>query len=1079
MQRMSKKIKNMRHALLFFLVTMISLSVSAQNVTVKGTVTDKTGETVIGASVVEKGNPSNGTITDIDGNYTLSVPSKATLVFSYVGMTTQEAAVKGQTVINIVMSEDSQALEEVVVIGYGSVKKKDLTGSVATVNSEVLAAVPVASATEALTGKMAGVQITTTEGSPDAEMKIRVRGGGSITGDNTPLFIVDGFPVESISDIPASDIEDMTVLKDASSTAIYGSRGANGVILVTTKSGKEGKVNVSYNAYYSWKKIAKTLDVLSASDYAKWQYELALLKSNGKDLSSYEDYFGKYADIDLYNGIAQNDWQDLTFGRTGHTFNHNLSITGGSDKVKYSFNYAHMNDKAIMEGSSYKRDNFSLKLNTKPTKNTTVDFTIRYAETDVRGGGANDVSSTYDSDKRLKYSVIYTPIPLKNLDSSAGSADDDLGNLYDPLVSITDNDRTQERKTFNMAGSFGWEIFKNFKVKAELGYDDYRNNDQRFWGTTTYYIKNVPSAENQGLPAIQLQDTKRHKFRSTNTVSYDFSKVLKNDKHHLNALIGHECIVTKSSKLTNIVHGFPESFTADQAWKLTSMGTPYNIDNYLNPDDKLLSFFGRVNYDFESKYLLSATFRADGSSKFSEGNQWGYFPSAALAWRISSEPFMESTSEWLDDLKLRLSYGTAGNNNIPSGQMVQTYANSATTWINGFSNYWAPSKTMANPDLKWETTITRNLGLDFTILGGKLNGSIEAYLNTTKDLLIQFPVGGTGYDNQYRNMGKTENKGIEATINWTAVNKKNWGLNFSANIGFNKNKIKDLGIMDDFGAETYWASSEIGNDFWIARGGSVGQMYGYKSAGRYEVSDFEGYDANTNTWILKEGVADATAAVGRVRPGTMKIQDLSGKDGTPDGVIDANDKTIIGDANPDATGGFSINARAYGFDLSANFNFSIGNDVYNANKIEFTSTGKYQYRNMIADMADGSRWTNLNADGTLCNDPVKLAEMNANTTMWSPYTDRMVFTDWAVEDGSFLRLNTLTLGYTLPTELLKKAMIKSLRFYVTAYNVFCLTSYSGYDPEVSSIRRTNLTPGVDYSAYPKSRQFVVGVNLNF
>ena len=483
---MSKKMKSMRHALLFLLVTLISLSVSAQTQTVKGTVTDKTGETVIGASVVEKGNPSNGTITDIDGNYTLTVPAKATIVFSYVGYTTQEAAVKGQSVINIVMSEDAQALEEVVVIGYGSVKKKDLTGSVATVNSEVLAAVPVASATEALTGKMAGVQITTTEGSPDAEMKIRVRGGGSITGDNTPLFIVDGFPVESISDIPASDIEDMTVLKDASSTAIYGSRGANGVILVTTKSGKEGKVNVSYNAYYSWKKIAKTLDVLSASDYAKWQYELALLKNNGKDLSSYENFFGKYADIDLYNGIAENDWQDLTFGRIGHTFNHNLSITGGSDKVKYSFNYAHMNDKAIMEGSNFKRDNFSLKLNTKPTKNTTVDFTIRYAETDILGGGANDVSSSYDTDKRLKYSVIYTPIPLKNLDSSAGSEDDDLGNLYDPLVSISDNDRTQERKSLNMAGSFGWEIFKNFKVKAELGYDDYRNNDQRFWGTTTY-----------------------------------------------------------------------------------------------------------------------------------------------------------------------------------------------------------------------------------------------------------------------------------------------------------------------------------------------------------------------------------------------------------------------------------------------------------------------------------------------------------------------------------------------------------------------------------------------------------------
>ena len=450
---MSNKMKTMRTALLTLLVALISLSVSAQNVTVKGTVKDKTGETVIGASVVEKGNTGNGTITDIDGNFSLSVPANATIVISYVGMTTQEVPLKGQTQFDIVMEDDAQALEEVVVIGYGSVKRKDLTGSVATVNSEVLAAVPVASATEALTGKMAGVQITTTEGSPDAEMKIRVRGGGSITGDNTPLFIVDGFPVESISDIPASDIEDMTVLKDASSTAIYGSRGANGVILVTTKSGKEGKVSVNYNAYYSWKKIAKTMDVLDPYDYAKWQYELAMLKD---DVTSYEQFFGKYEDMDMYQNIPYNDWQDLTFGRTGHTFNHNLSITGGTDRIRYSFSYAHMNDKAIMEGSNYKRDNFSLKLNTKPTKNTTLDFSVRYSETDIRGGGANETSSTLDSDKRLKYSVIYTPIPLANLDESAGSSDDDLGNLYHPVTAIYDNDRLKERKQLNMNGSFGW-----------------------------------------------------------------------------------------------------------------------------------------------------------------------------------------------------------------------------------------------------------------------------------------------------------------------------------------------------------------------------------------------------------------------------------------------------------------------------------------------------------------------------------------------------------------------------------------------------------------------------------------------
>ena len=1071
---MASKMKSMRYVLLFF-AAMISLSVSAQNVTVKGTVKDNTGETVIGASVVEKGNTTNGVITDLDGNFTLTVPSDATLVFSYIGMKTQEVAVKGRTILNITMDDDSQALEEVVVIGYGSVRRKDLTGSVATVDADVLTAVPVASATEALTGKMAGVQITTTEGSPDAEMKIRVRGGGSITGDNSPLFIVDGFPVESISDIPASEIEDITVLKDASSTAIYGSRGANGVILVTTKSGKEGKVSVSYNAYYSWKKIANTMDVLDPYDYAKWQYELALLKD---DLTSYEQYFGKYEDMDMYQNIPYNDWQDLTFGRTGHTFNHNLNISGGTERIRYSFSYAHMNDKAIMEGSNYKRDNFSLKLNTKPTKNTTLDFSIRYSETDIRGGGANETSSTLDTDKRLKYSVIYTPIPLANLDESAGSADDDLGNLYHPITAIWDNDRMKERKTLNMNGSFGWEIFKNFKVKTEFGYDDYRNNDQRFWGTTTYYIKNTPAAANQGHPAIRINNLFRHRFRNTNTINYDFEKVLKNKDHSLNLLVGHEWIITKENELENEVHGFPDWISATEAWKLTNIQgtTPYNIENTLNPDDKLFSFFGRVNYNYKSKYLLTATFRADASSKFSEDNRWGFFPSAAVAWRISSESFMEGAKNWLDDLKLRFSYGTAGNNNIPSGQLVQVYNSNTTSWINGFNNYWAPSKTMANPDLKWETTITRNLGLDFTLFGGKLNGTIEAYLNTTKDLLINFPVSGTGYDTQYRNMGETQNKGIEATINWTIVNKKNWGISLNANIGFNKNEIKDLGIMQDFGQDTSWASSEIGQDFWIAKGGSVGEMLGYRSAGRYEVSDFVGYDAASETWILKEGVDDCTAVVGTLRPGMMKLKDLSG-----DGVVTGGyeDREIIGDANPVATGGFGINARAYGFDLSANFNFSIGNDVYNANKIEYTMTGKYQYRNMTTEMADGNRWTNLNPDGTICNDPEQLAAMNANTTMWSPMTQRMVFSDWAVEDGSFLRLNTLTLGYTLPESLMNKVHIKNLRFYVTAYNVFCLTGYSGFDPEVSTALQTNLTPGVDYSAYPKSRQFVIGVNLNF
>ena len=1076
---MSGNFKSIKMALIGAFLLMVG-TISAQ--TVKVTVTDETGEPVIGASVLEQGS-QNGGITDIDGIFNITLKGSKKIVVSYIGMKTQTIDGKGKTAIDVVLKDDATGLEEVVVIGYGSVRKKDITGSVATVNSETLQAVPVANASEALTGKLVGVQVTTTEGSPDAEVKIRVRGGGSITQSNDPLYIVDGFPVDGISDIPANDIEDITVLKDASSTAIYGSRGANGVILVTTKSGKEGKVKVSYNAYYSWKKIAKKMDVLSPYDYAKWQYELALLKNsnNPEKISSYTDYFGNYQDMDLYKDIPSNDWQDLVYGRTGHTFNHNININGGTDNIKYAFSYAHMNDKAIMVGSDFKRDNFSLKLNTKPTKKTTLDFQVRYAKTKINGAGSNDATGAYDTDKRLKFAVIYYPMPLKNLNPEAGSDDDDLGNLYNPLVSQADNDRQQIRKNLNMAGSFGWEIFKNFKVKTEFGYDNYNNYDKRFYGLTSYIVRNYADQAYANHPLISLANTDRERFRNTNTINYDFKGLFgKDSDHSLNVLAGHEWVITKQHVNTNQVVGFPTDYNSDKAWRLSSQGTASATSDIYSPEDKLLSFFGRLNYNFQNKYLLSATFRADASSKFAKGNRWGYFPSAAIAWRISAEPFMESAKDWLTDLKLRLSYGTAGNNNIPSGQLIQEYepyaaTSSQRTWVNGFANPLRPSTYMANPSLKWETTITRNVGLDFTLWNGKLNGSIEGYINTTKDLLIAFPVQGTGYEYQYRNMGKTENQGIEISLTYHIVNQKNWGIDFQGNIGFNKTKIKSLGDMNDFGWNTNWASTEIGNDYNIAVGSAVGEIIGYKSAGRYEVSDFESYNPASDTWTLKSDVADATAVVGKIRPGSMKLVDVDGN-----GTVGNEDIVKIGDVNPTAFGGFSINAHAYGFDLSANFNYSIGNQVYNANRLEYTETSKYQYRNMITEMADGKRWTNLDPEtGLLSNDPVRLAELNANTTMWSPYTSKMILIDWAIENADFLRLNTLSLGYTIPASLTKRAGINSLRFYVTAYNVFTITGYSGFDPEADCIRRTALTPNVDYSGYPKSRQFVIGLNLNF
>lgn len=1110
---MSNLTKCLRVALFLF-ATMITLGVSAQNVTVTGTVSDDFGP-VSGATVVEKGKPSNGAATDLNGKYKVSVPKNATLVVSFVGMQTKEIQVKGQTVINVVLQDDAKLLDEVVAIGYGTMKKKDLTGAVATVSSEALTAIPVNTAAEALSGKLAGVNVTTTEGSPDAEVTIRVRGGGSITQSNDPLYIVDGFPVASISDIPASDIEDITVLKDASSTAIYGSRGANGVILVTTKSGKEGKVKVSYNAFYSLKKMAKQLNTLSAGDYARWQYEYAMLKNNGdvNKIDSYTKYFGNYQDIDLFDDLPTNNYQDQTFGRTGNTFNHNLSVTGGSDAIKYSFNYAHINDKAIMRGSNFKRDNFSLKLNTKPSKTTKFDLQARYSDVTVNGGGSNEASSSSSSDRRLRYSVLYQPIPLG---AGNNQEDEEIGSsMYHPLTAIADNDKTTRRKNLNMSGSFSWEIFKNFTAKTDVGIDDYDNYDKRFWGLTTYYVRNdlskitLPdgsSAANK--PAASFAQTQRERFRNTNTISYNFKELFgKESKHTLDGLLGHEYMKTKKRVNTDMVVAYPTFFTAQNAWNLTAQGTPNpngGIVDLTSPEDKMLSYFTRWNYNYASKYYLTFTFRADASSKFSSKNRWGYFPSASSAWRISDEAFMEGTKDWLDDLKLRLSFGTSGNNNIDPGYLRQELTSQSIQYVNGYSAYFGPTKRMANPNLKWETTITRNIGIDYSLFGSKLNGSIDLYYNSTKDLLMEFPIGGS-YDTQYRNIGNTSNKGIEFSFNYDIVNKKNWGIAFNGNIGWNVAKITKLG-RDAFTQESRW-NSDIGQDFYIQEGKSVGQIYGYVADGRYELSDFTGYDDVKNEWILKPGVINDATLLGSssVRPGDMKVSstrqhwdaaqnawvwnstgavtDELGN--VADGKVtraDA-DKSVIGNTAPKVTGGFGLSARAYGFDLAATFTYSIGNDIYNANKVEYTTANRNsQYYNMIDKMSAGKRWTNIDPEtGLICNDPARLAKINEGTTMWSPYMQNYTLTSWAVEDGSFLRLQTLTLGYTLPKSFTQKLKIENLRFYATCNNVFCLTKYSGFDPEVSTMRRNGsmLTPGVDYSAYPKSRQFVFGLNLNF
>ena len=1049
----------------------VAWSVSAQT-TITGVVTDDTGEPLIGAGVMVEGTQI-GTVTGIDGDYSLSVPADAVnLVFSYIGFSNQVVAINGRTKIDVVMAADQTFLDEVVVVGYATVKRRDLLGSVASVGSEKLAEQPVTTVSQALSGKMAGVSVVTTEGDPDADIKIRVRGGGSITQDNSPLYIVDGFPVESINDIASSEIASIDVLKDAFSTAIYGSRGANGVVIVTTKSAEKGeRVSVKFNTYYGRKQMAnsKAIVAMNPENFVKFQYELAMIRDNVS--TYYEPYFGTFDDMDLYTGLAGNNWVEAVFGRAGETFSADLSVSGSGEHYNWTIGYAHMGDKAIMIGSNYIRDNLNFKGNFKTSKNTSIDVNVRYSRTKVRGSGANGINDTgtTSGNGRLKHAVSYSPIPLQST-IQGDLEEQDYGDNAPPLLSVSDNDSQRLRKTLNVNAAFNWKIIDNLNLKIDGGLEDYRQMDDRFYGLTTYYVANNSTVRN--TPSNQHKEAFHDRYRNTNTLNYDFRNLLGED-HNLTALLGEEMTITRSNVLTMMVDGLPAFYDAQMAWNFMSSGTPSSTNNYYNPDDKLLSFFGRVNYDYKRRYSAGVTLRADGSSKFARGNRWGFFPSAALSWTISNEPFMEN-SRWIDQLKLRYSFGTAGNNNIPSGLLVKQYSSTTTAWLSQSTNYWMAGKVMNNPDLTWETTYTHNIGLDFSFFRGALSGSIEAYQNDTKDLLINFPITGSGYDSQYRNIGSTRNRGLELTLSAPVVSNKNFSLSIGGNIAYNKNVVTSLGGLESITAQSYWASTEIGDDYIVQVGQPLGNMYGYVNDGFYSVDDFT---YTGGKWVLNSGVVDNSAVIGAtyLRPGAMKLKDLNG-----DGRVTVADRKVIGNASPDFTGGFSLNGYLYGFDFGANFNFMIGNQVYNANKVEFTSSRKFYNRNLVEMMDVDNRWTNIDwSTGELITDAAQLKSVNAGKTMWSPAVGNAVFSDWAVEDASFLRLQSATVGYTLPETLTRKVFIKKARIYVTGTNLFCLTRYSGYDPEVDTRRSTPLTPGVDYSAYPKSIGFVAGLNLTF
>lgn len=1063
----------------FFMLLLICSTAWAQTRKITGKVTDGKGP-LIGVSIKLKGT-TNVTTTNQNGSFTINIPSAGNpvLIFSYVGFVAKEVNVGSRSEITVTLNDDAKGLNEVVVIGYGSVKKGDLTGAVGIVKGADLAKVPVPNVAEALIGKVAGLQIVATEGSPDAEIKVRLRGGGSISQDNSPLYVVDGFPVDNISNISSSDIESMTFLKDAASTAIYGSRAGNGVIVITTKEGKEGKVNVTANVYAGFRNITKELSVLSPYEYVLYQYEL-------DQTATFQNYYGVYQDLDIYKSIKGRNWQNEVFGRNAPQQFYNIGLNGGAKSSRFNLGLTRNKEESVMLGSGYERNNLNFKLNTDISPKLSVDFNTRLSYMLIDGAGVNTGSG---SNTRLRNSIKYAPTRgLREFEQSV--VDDDFIDaetnslLYDPVKSVNDEYKKQNRLATNFNAGLRWKIVDALSFRSEAGYEFKNERSDFVSGPAT------PDARNYGAQPIgKINTLNGGSYRISNYFTYNRPKFI-NANHSLNVVAGQE-IISKWDKTVNIESRFfPVNMKANEVLASMTYGTPVPTITYISPEVNLSSFFARANYAYLNKYLLTATFRADGSSKFAKINQWSYFPSVAVAWKISEEDFLKGQSDWLDQWKFRVSYGSTGNDRIPSGLWQLNYNSSAENkpYFPGEkeASQLIPGNALPNPSLKWETTVNRNIGTDISLFKGKVNATIDVYWNTTKDLLVQAPVSpNSGFQFQYQNFGSTSNRGIELSIDGTIIDKKDFSISAAFNIGFNKNKVDEY-KNGDVNFKTYtsgWnGTAQPLDDYLIQQGSPVGQMYGYVTEGMYSFNDFT-WNTATRKWDIVPGVADNSGLISAnyFGPGTLKFKDING-----DNKIDAQDKQVLGNANPKYTGGFTLTSRYKAFDLSAAFNWTVGNKIYNANKLDYSAyLLSRKYQNITNNMSLEHRFTTIDpltgfnvATGANGN-PTRLMELNQNATIWHPIMTQTPLHSWAVEDGSFLRLNTLTVGYTIPKRLSGKVGMSNLRFYVTGYNLFLITNYTGFDPEVDARRNPPVTPGVDYSAYPKSRSFVAGINVAF
>lgn len=1062
---------------LSFMLSAVALGAWAQGRQVSGVVTsNETKGPVEGATVSVKGT-STSTITDAQGRYSLSAAENATLIFSHAGFVTIEVAVDGKATVNATLLPEVKSLDDVVIIGYQAVKRRDLTSSVSSVSARDLKDIPINSAAEALAGRLAGVQITQSEGSPDASAVIRVRGGGSITQDNSPLYVVDGIQVENaLSVLAPQDIESIDVLKDASATAIYGARGANGVVIITTKGGRNMKTRVSYNGLAGIRQLANRLDVMNPYDFVMYQYERT--RGSADERQSFQDTYGRWEDLDLYKYVPMADWQDEMFGRDALMQTHNISLVGGSASTKFNLSVTSNKEDGIMLGSDFDRKLVNFKFDHTVNSKLKAGMAVRYNYTVVNGAGTANAGSS--GTNRLRHAIKYRPILMGGQDLLDYDPDYALQtnanglSLVNPILLNEAEYRRNYSNTANISAYFVYDINRFLSFKSTLGFDISNTRQNAFNDTITSIAR-----QNSNMPTASIGTTNRRILNNSNVLTFTMNKsgTSFSDRHDLDVLLGQEFFESETKSYDIETRYFPVGITAKAALGNMGLGSPPTGTTQPPPSsteftNRIFSLFGQINYAFDKKYLLNLTLRGDGSSKFAQGNRWGYFPSGSFAWRISQEKFMESLKPTISDLKLRVSYGRAGNNRIGDFlYLTQFVANTYYSVNDQLITAFRPA-SLANGNLVWETTTARNLGLDVGFLRDRLSMSIDLYKNTTEDLLVSVPVPtSSGYTQQIQNVGKTSNKGIEIQINGAPIVKRNFSWRANFNISFNKNNIESIGQYQDFFLfSSGWGGSNQPSDYLVQPGNPVGTIWGLVTDGYYTIDDF---DYNNGAYTLKAGVPNNSGIIAQApQPGTLKFRDLTG-----DGVVDDKDRTIIGNTQPKFFGGLNQQFTYKNFDLSVFVNFQVGNDVYNANKLEFTS-GYTVNSNLLSTMND--RWRTVDDQGQVVTDPAALAKLNENAKLWAPLRSASSFYvhSWAIEDGSFLRVNNITLGYTLPAKILKKANISNFRVYATVNNLAILTNYSGYDPEVNTRRSTPLTPGVDYSAYPRSRAYIVGLNLS-